>query len=90
MMHICPLMSIHDTLAALILATLSGRGPRMRMLKGIAIVLAGLVTCGAVAQQVTGTLGSPSATSTVSNAQLPTPDPKFGGVIKNDTLSSKP
>jgi len=62
----------------------------MRMLKGIAIVLAGLVTCGAVAQQVTGTLGSPSATSTVSNAQLPAPDPKFGGVIKNDALSSKP
>lgn len=43
-----------------------------------------------VAQQVTGTLGSPGATTTVSNRQLPPPDPKFGGVIKNDALQSKP
>ncbi len=41
------------------------------------------------AQQVTGTLGSPSATTTVSPKQLPAPDPKFGGVIKNDALQSK-
>ena len=41
------------------------------------------------AQQVTGTLGSPSATTTVSPRQLPPPDPKFGGVIKNDALQSK-
>ena len=43
-----------------------------------------------IAQQVTGTLGSPDATTTVSNRQLPPPDPKFGGVIKNDALQSKP
>jgi arylsulfatase len=42
-----------------------------------------------IAQQVTGTLGEPSATTTVSNRQLPPPDPRFGGVIKNDALSSK-
>jgi arylsulfatase A-like enzyme len=42
------------------------------------------------AQEVTGTLGSPSAKTTVSNKQLPPPDPKFGGVIKNDALHSKP
>ena len=47
------------------------------------------VTGAASAQQVTGTLGSPSATSTVSNRQLPARDPKFGGVIKNDALQSK-
>jgi arylsulfatase len=41
------------------------------------------------AQQVIGTLGSPSATTTISNQQLPPPDPRFGGVIKNDTLQSK-
>ncbi len=35
---------------------------------------------GAQAQTVTGTLGSPSATTTVPNTQLPPPDPKFGGV----------
>ncbi len=41
------------------------------------------------AQQVTGVLGSPSATTTISGEQLPAPDPKFGGVIKNDALQSK-
>jgi arylsulfatase A-like enzyme len=44
----------------------------------------------AAGQQVTGTLGSPSATTTISNRQLPPPDPKFGGVIKDDALQSKP
>jgi arylsulfatase len=43
----------------------------------------------ALAQKVTGTPGSPSATTTVSNKQLPPPDPKFGGVIKDDALQSK-
>ena len=42
------------------------------------------------AQQVTGELGSPSATTSIDGRQLPAPDPKFGGVIKNDALSSKP
>ncbi|GAT32735.1 arylsulfatase [Terrimicrobium sacchariphilum] len=40
--------------------------------------------------QTTGVSGSPSATTTISNAQLPAPDPKFGGVIKQDALQSKP
>ena len=40
--------------------------------------------------QVTGTAGSPSATTTISGKQLPAPDPKFGGVIKDDALQSKP
>ena len=53
-------------------------------------LISGIAMMGqAGAQQVTGTLGSPSATSTVSNRQLPAPDPKFGGVIKNDALQSK-
>jgi arylsulfatase len=42
------------------------------------------------APQVTGTLGSPSATTTIPGTQLPAPDPKFGGVIKNGALQSKP
>jgi len=49
-----------------------------------------VVVPSAMAQQVTGTLGSPSATTTISGKQLPPPDPKFGGVIKNDALQSKP
>jgi arylsulfatase A-like enzyme len=52
-----------------------------------AAVCAASTTAGA--QQVTGTLGSPSATTTISGKQLPPPDPKFGGVIKEDALQSK-
>jgi len=40
-------------------------------------------------QQVTGVVGSPSATTTISGKQLPPPDPKFGGVIKDGALQSK-
>jgi hypothetical protein len=42
------------------------------------------------AQQVTGELGSPSATTTIDGKQLPPPDPKFGGVIKEKATDSKP
>src|SRR5262247_2231660 len=42
-----------------------------------------------IAQQVTGDLGSPSATSTINGKQLPPPDPKFGGVIKEKASESK-
>ena len=41
------------------------------------------------AQQTTGTPGSPSATTTISGKQLPAPDPKFGGIIKDNALQSK-
>ncbi len=40
--------------------------------------------------QTTGTPGAADATTTIPGNQLPSPDPKFGGVIKNDALSSKP
>jgi arylsulfatase A-like enzyme len=39
--------------------------------------------------ETTGTPGSPGAATTISGRQLPAPDPKFGGVIKDDALSSK-
>ena len=42
------------------------------------------------AQQVTGTLGSPDATTTIPGTQLPAPPPPFGGTIKNDALQSTP
>lgn len=49
------------------------------------------ISGAALAQQVTGTLGSPSATTTLSGKQLPAPEPAFGGgVIKDDALQSKP
>ena len=41
-------------------------------------------------QEVTGTLGSPGATTTINGKQLPAPDPKFGGVIQDTALQSKP
>ncbi len=44
----------------------------------------------ALAQQTTGVPGSPEATTTIDGKQLPPPDPKFGGVIKDDALQSKP
>ena len=43
-----------------------------------------------MAQQVSGVLGSPSATTTITGKQLPPPDPEFGGVIKDGALQSKP
>jgi arylsulfatase len=40
--------------------------------------------------RVTGTLGSPSATTTLPGNQLPPPAPKFGGVIKENRQGSVP
>jgi arylsulfatase len=44
----------------------------------------------ASAQQITGTPGSPSATTTIEGKQLPPEPPKFGGVIKEDAKNSTP
>jgi len=42
------------------------------------------------AQQVTGVLGSPSATTTIPGDQIPPPPSKFGGVIKDTAPQSRP
>ncbi|CCM75374.1 arylsulfatase [Rhizobium mesoamericanum] len=55
-----------------------------------AVAALALAAGAACAQQVTGTLGSPGATTTIDGRQLPAPDPSFGGTITNDALSSKP
>ena len=52
------------------------------------VVFAGY-SSSCMAQQVTGELGSPSATTTINGKQLPPPDPKFGGVIKEKASESK-
>ena len=44
----------------------------------------------AQAQRVTGQPGSPSATTTIPGNQLPPPDPRFGGVIKELAADSRP
>jgi arylsulfatase A-like enzyme len=53
------------------------------------LLVGAFTSASAVAQQVTGTLGQPSATTTASPNQLPAPDPKFGGVIKETLDGSK-
>jgi arylsulfatase A-like enzyme len=54
-------------------------------------LLLGSVSFSAVkAQTINGTLGSPSATTTIPGNQLPAPAPKFGGVIKENATESKP
>ncbi len=54
------------------------------------LMLSFLLSGSAEAQQINGIPGSPSATTTIDGKQLPPPDPKFGGVIKDDALQSKP
>jgi len=44
---------------------------------------------GSMAQQINGTLGSPSATTTIQGNQIPAPPPKFGGVVKELATDSK-
>ena len=59
---------------------------------GALTLFAAVVAAGGFgqAQQVTGTLGSPSATTTIDGKQLPPPPPKFGGVIRESYKDSKP
>ena len=60
------------------------------LLRGtLAVAVVALASSTRAEIQTTGTPGSPGATTTISGKQLPAPDPKFGGVIKNDALQSK-
>jgi arylsulfatase len=56
----------------------------------LAVTSASLCSSPAMAQQTTGVPGSPGATTTINGKQLPPPVPKFGGLIKDDALHSKP
>ena len=44
----------------------------------------------ALAQQITGVLGSPSATTSIDGRYLPSPPPPFAGEINPNALQSKP
>ncbi len=55
-----------------------------------AVVTGMLAGVPLAAQVVTGTPGSPHATTTISGKRLPPPDPKFGGVIKETAPQSTP
>src|SRR6266850_1773547 len=63
----------------------------VRVVAKVAAFLAAamLAVAPAAAQQVTGVLGSPSATTTIDGKQLPPPPPPFGGVIKESAADSK-
>ncbi len=58
------------------------------LLISVASVLA-LSCVSVLAQQVTGVLGSPEATTTIDGKQLPPPPPQFGGVIGEKASESK-
>ncbi len=67
------------------------KSARQILIGGMLAVAAMAAAASVRAQiQTTGTPGSPGATTTISGKQLPAPDPKFGGVITNDALKSKP
>ena len=63
-----------------------------RLLVGaLALCVAGFAaSIPAVAQQINGTPGSPSATTTIQGDRLPAPPQKFGGVINETADKSKP
>jgi arylsulfatase len=60
--------------------------PSLRLLMLVSVLSAPLAT---MAQQITGTPGSPSATMTIDGKQLPQPDLPFGGTIERNALQSK-
>src|SRR6476620_6839986 len=59
-----------------------------RIFAGVSLLA--LSCTSALAQQVTGVLGTPGATTTIGGKQLPSPDPAFGGVIKEKASESTP
>ena len=55
------------------------------------LLAAGMIAAlSAQGQTLSGTPGSPSATTTTGGKHLPLPDPKFGGVIKTKASESTP
>ena len=63
---------------------------RIASILSLGLLVGAVLSFEANAQQITGTPGSPSATTTIDGKQLPPPPPKFGGVIKESVKNSKP
>jgi len=59
-------------------------------LVAVALIFFLAAVAPAGAQEVTGTPGSASATTSIDGKQLPAPPPKFGGVIEETLKGSKP
>ena len=62
--------------------------PLRSLIASTALALLGVMP--ATAQQITGTPGSPSATTTVDGNYIPNPPPAFGGTINLNSTNSKP
>jgi arylsulfatase A-like enzyme len=56
----------------------------------LSVAVATMSNLPGAAQQITGTPGSPSATTTIDGKYLPPPPPKFGGDINLQASQSKP
>lgn len=56
----------------------------------VALGLATLPSLASAQIQTAGTPGAPDATTTIDGRQLPAPQPAFGGVIRDDALTSTP
>src|SRR6266404_389497 len=56
----------------------------------LAAALLAVTPVGQAQIQTTGTPGSPGATTTIDGKQIPSPPTKFGGVINESALDSKP
>jgi arylsulfatase A-like enzyme len=76
---------------------MSASKPRLRWkwLLSLLVCLAGGVATAAAQDdagyvEINGKLGSPAATVAIDGKQLPAPDPKYGGVIKESALESTP
>jgi arylsulfatase A-like enzyme len=64
--------------------------PRNVSLSAVLTAALLLLASAVRAQQINGVPGSPDATMSLSGKQLPPPPMKFGGVIKDSALDSKP
>ena len=62
--------------------------PLRSLIASTALALLGVMP--ATAQQITGTPGSPSATTTIDGNYIPNPPPAFGGEINLNVDDSKP
>src|SRR5476649_1555489 len=63
---------------------------RTSTLLSLSVLIGAALSPAAMAQQINGTPGSPSATMTIDGKQLPPPPLKFGGVIEKSAKDSKP
>ena len=66
------------------------KSARQIFLCGLFAAVMAVAPCVRPEIQTTGEPGSPSATTTIDGKQLPPPDPKFGGVIKEKASESTP